>query len=145
MRKRREERFYCRIDMSAFAAVLMAILYGMTIIATHYQPRRTFFLPRSAHSNAYPKANKEDAISVAVWRDGTLYFGSYRVTPDKLTVAIQDAVSRGADPEVYIYADSRAKYGAIAEVINAAERAGASNVALMTQPFNPEPFSHPLF
>jgi len=55
-------------------------------------------------------AQKEDAITVIIARDGTVYFRNYRTTFDDLPRAIEEAVRDGAERKVYVKAEARARY-----------------------------------
>jgi len=63
-------------------------------------------------------ANREDALLVVVERDGRVWFGSYPINPSVLPTRIREAMSHGAKCKVYIRADARAKYSAVAEVLD---------------------------
>ena len=53
-------------------------------------------------------ANKEDAVIVAVTRDGTTYLGGDKVSVDDLGTKISAKLENKTDKEVYLRADIRA-------------------------------------
>ncbi len=57
-----------------------------------------------------PDADKEDALIVAVMRDGKVYFGNDQIPPDQLTNKVKDRMANRVNKTVYVRADARAKY-----------------------------------
>jgi biopolymer transport protein TolR len=91
-------------------------------------------LPRVSHPVLMAGANREDAITVWVMRDGTGYFGGDRVLPQQLSSKILDRLKdRTVEPRVYIRADARAWYGPIKEVLDEVRSAGIERVAFLVE------------
>ena len=90
-------------------------------------------LPRASHSVPLDSAIREDALIVAVGRDGHVFFGSSRVNPADLSSKIREGLRNGAEPRVYLKIDSRAKYRPVELALDAARDAGVENVAVMTE------------
>jgi biopolymer transport protein TolR len=70
----------------------------------------TVDLPKVLHSRLVPHARREDAIVVAVTRDGAIFFGNDRIPPDILHERISKAVKSGSEGVIYINADARTRY-----------------------------------
>jgi hypothetical protein len=49
-----------------------------------------------------PGAHREDALIVALLRDGTMYFGKPKTRPGGLPAQIREGVARGAEKKIYI-------------------------------------------
>jgi len=79
-----------------------------------------------------PDADKEDALLIAVMRDGKIYFGTDRVEADQLTQKVKDRLSNKADKRVFIKSDARARYGNVVEVVDNVRSAGVDDVGLLT-------------
>src|SRR5713226_798882 len=62
-------------------------------------------------------ADREDAIIVAITRDGGIYLGSTKTPKDQLTALIRDRISSRLDKTVFVKSDGRAKYGAVVAVV----------------------------
>jgi biopolymer transport protein ExbD/biopolymer transport protein TolR len=81
-------------------------------------------------------ANKEDAITVAVTRDGHTFLGSDPVATSDLGAKIADLLAKktdaGADKSVYLRADVRSNYGKVMDTIDAIRTAGVSELNLLT-------------
>ena len=90
-------------------------------------------LARVHHSKEAPRANREDAIIVAVMRDGVIYLHGDRMTSESLPKSIRAAVDAGADPRVYIRADARAKYGAVKDAIDGVRDAHVDRITFLVE------------
>jgi len=129
--------------MTPFLSVQLVLLF-MFIVA-NYQPDLPLNgvdVPKVAHPVPMRRANREDAMVVAVQRDGRVWLGNDRMSPDQLPTRIRQAVSHGAERKIYIRADARAKYGAIAEVLDSVRIAGIENIAFLMDERKP-PSTHP--
>ena len=80
-----------------------------------------------------PDADKDDAIIVAVTRDGNIFLGNDQMSPDGLTNKVKDLISNRLDKTVYIRADGRAKYGDVANVVDEIRSAGVDKVGMETE------------
>jgi biopolymer transport protein ExbD/biopolymer transport protein TolR len=78
-------------------------------------------------------ADKEDALIVAVMRDGKVFFGSDQIAPDQLTAKVKDRLVSRTDKRVFVRADARAKYGSVVEVVDNVRSAGVDDLGLLTE------------
>jgi biopolymer transport protein ExbD/biopolymer transport protein TolR len=78
-------------------------------------------------------ADKEDAMVVAVMRDGRVYFGNDQIAPDQLTNKIKDRIAGKVDKRVYLKADARAKFGSVVDVVDNVRAAGVDELGLLTE------------
>jgi biopolymer transport protein ExbD len=88
-------------------------------------------LPKVWHSKSMPGAKREDALTVAILRDGSIYFGKDRSRPGDLPAQIRDQVGRGAEKKVYIRADARVRYQTVLAVLDAVRSAGVEKIAFL--------------
>ncbi len=91
------------------------------------------FLAKAENAVAMPDAGKDDAIVVAVMRDGMVFLGQDRVDPAQLGSLIRDKLANKTDKTIYLRADARAQYRDVENVIDAMRSAGAEEVGLVTQ------------
>ena len=82
-----------------------------------------------SHPIPLPAALREDALEVAVTRDGKLYLGRDQIRLERLPAEIAERVSHGAERRVYIRADMRARYGTVKQVLDSVRSAGIENIA----------------
>ena len=78
-------------------------------------------------------ADKDDAIIVAVTRDGTLYLGNTKITKEDITGQIKDRIANKLDKTVYVKSDARAKYGDVVAVVDEIRSAGVDQLGLLTE------------
>jgi biopolymer transport protein TolR len=123
-----------------FALVAMFLLPAIVVVdsprdAAHVSVN----LARTTNSTDLGGALREDALLVAIQRDGHIWFDRDQITPENLPAAIRERVSHGAERKVYIRADRRAKYGTVLEVLSSARSAGIENVAFLVNERNSRP------
>jgi len=80
-----------------------------------------------------PDADKEDALIVAVNREGKIYFDTQQVTADQLTQVVKDRVANRVDKRVYVKADARAHYKSVVDVVDNVRSAGVDQLGLLTE------------
>jgi biopolymer transport protein ExbD/biopolymer transport protein TolR len=79
-----------------------------------------------------PDADKEDALLVSITRDGTVYFGSDKISTDNLTTKVKDRLANKVDKRVYVKADMRAHFGNVVQVVDSVRAAGVDDLGLLT-------------
>lgn len=95
-----------------------------------YPPRSVAVdLPKASHAIPIPKVDRENAILVAVARDGKVFFGTTRVSNSEIPSLIREQLRLGSEKKVYIKADLHARYSDVKEVLDAVREAGIENVA----------------
>jgi biopolymer transport protein TolR len=123
-----------------FALVAMFLLPAAVVIDSPRDARNVAVdLAKVSNSTDMRSARREDALVVAVRRDGRIWFDRDQITPENLATAIRDRVSHGAEPKVYIRADLRAKYGRVVEVLSSVRSAGIENVGFLVNERNAPP------
>ena len=130
---RRRNELFCKVDAWGFLSVTLVLLLTFMVgtgIAPHHFA--AVDLPTSVHSVRLPRAIKEDALRVFVWRDGKVYLGHSQVARGDLTEMIREGVRSGAEKKVYVSADARAKYGSVSAVLEEIRLSGIENVAFLT-------------
>jgi biopolymer transport protein ExbD len=137
--KRRRNRFYVQIEMSALLAVMVVLLF--IVMFAHPGPHQyvpSVDMAQTVHAASAPGARREDAIRIAVTKDGTVYFRTIRVIPEALPEAILDAVHGGAEPRIYLAADARAKYADVARAVEQIKRSGITNITFLSENVIPQ-------
>ena len=135
MRKKRAE-LICRIDVTAFAAVMVVLLGILVYFPYRYTGHSNFpsvDLARVRHAVMMDTANRDDALIVTVKRDGTIYFRQGKTVPKILPVLIQDKIKAGSEHTVYINADARTKYGNVKEVLESVRAAGIERIVFLVE------------
>jgi biopolymer transport protein ExbD/biopolymer transport protein TolR len=78
-------------------------------------------------------ANKEDAVTVAVTRDGRTFLGGDQVTLDDLGPKISAKLENKTNKQVFMRADARANYGKVMDAVDGVRAAGVSQLGLLTE------------
>ena len=122
------------INVTPMVDVMLVLLIIFMVITPMLQKSRPVELVKTNNPIQMQDADKEDAIIVAVQRDGKIFFDTTQVGPDELTQKIKDRIANRVDKKVYVKADARAKYKAVVEVVDNVRSAGVSELGLLTQP-----------
>ena len=75
-----------------------------------------------------PDADKEDALIVAVMRDGKVFLATTRSPPTMLTDKVKDRIANQDDKRVFVRADARAQYVSVIEVVDNVRAAGVDDL-----------------
>jgi len=90
-------------------------------------------LVKTKNPIAMANADKEDAVLVAVTRDGKVYLNTTQMTADTIPGKVKDMLTTKLDKTVYVKSDSRAKFEKVVEVIDNLRAAGVDNLGLLTE------------
>jgi biopolymer transport protein ExbD/biopolymer transport protein TolR len=121
------------INVTPMVDVMLVLLIIFMVITPMLQKSRPVELVRTNNPIPMQDADKEDAIIVAVQRDGKIFFDTTMVGPDELTQKIKDRIANRVDKRVYVKADARAKYKSVVEVVDNVRSAGVSELGLLTE------------
>ena len=103
------------------------------VITPMLQNKVAIELAKADNATAMPDADKEDAVVVAVTRDGSVYLGQNRVDPSQLGSQVRDKLADKNDKTIYVRADARAQFKAVEDAIDDVRTAGVEEVGLLTQ------------
>jgi len=80
-------------------------------------------------------ADKEDAILIAVTRDGRAFLspGNMMIHAEDLGPKVKDLQANRNDKTVYIRADARSRFASVTDVIDNLRTAGVDSVGLITE------------
>jgi biopolymer transport protein ExbD/biopolymer transport protein TolR len=120
------------INVTPMVDVMLVLLIIFMVITPMLQKGVSVDLAKVNSPASMPDADKEDALIVAVMRDGKLFFGNDRIDADQLTQKIKDRLASRVDKRVYVRADARAKYGSVVEVVDNVRAAGVDDLGLLT-------------
>jgi biopolymer transport protein ExbD len=127
-------------DQSVMAAInttplvdvmlVLLIIFLITIPVINKTVKVT--LPKAVN---IPTQTKPENITVAVDRDGNIYWNDRRTSNrDDLIARIRDVAVQRPQPEVHIRADRDAKFEAVGRVLYAIQRGGIVKVGFLTEP-----------
>jgi len=81
---------------------------------------------------AMQNADKEDAILVAVTRNGDVFLGSAKTPAADLPGKVKDLLVGRLDKTVFVKCDTRARYEKVVDVVDNLRAAGVDNIGLLT-------------
>ena len=117
--------------MTAFASVMVFLLALMMFVTPSTHHGVGVDLPRANRPVNMRDANREDAVLVAIMRDGKVFFGDEHVTAEQLTDKIRERLSHHTERKVFIRADARARYGTVSAVLDDIRAAGILRIAIL--------------
>jgi biopolymer transport protein TolR len=120
------------INVTPMVDVMLVLLIIFMVVTPMLQHGVPVDMAKVNNPEAMPDADKEDALLVAINRDGAVFFGSDKIAVDQLTDKIKDRLVNRTDKRVFIKADQRAKYGAVVEVVDNVRSAGVDQLGLLT-------------
>jgi biopolymer transport protein TolR len=124
-----------RIDVSAFASIMLFlfVLLMLTNANVGFVGHGvSVALVRVTHPILVPHAQREDAITIAINRQGDIFVGrdlirSYSSIPDR----IRESIKHGSESTIYIRADARTKYWNVKDVLDEIHSAGVEKIVFV--------------
>ncbi len=115
------------------ADIMLVLLIIFMVITPMLQKGVTVDMARAENARAMQNADKDDAVIIAVTRDGKTFLGNKQVGLDEITNDVKDLISDRLDKTVYIRSDARAKYGDVVKAVDEVRSAGVDNLGLLTE------------
>ncbi len=121
------------INVTPMVDVMLVLLIIFMVITPMLHKGVDVEMAKVDNPTAMQDADKDDALIVAIQRSGDVFFGSDKVQPEQLTQKIKDKLaSRTTNKTVFLRADARAKYKAVADVVDNVRAAGVDALGLLT-------------
>src|SRR3954468_18787456 len=121
------------INVTPMVDVMLVLLIIFMVITPMLQKGINVDLAKTNNPVQMPDADKEDALLVAVTRDGKVFFGTDQTTADALAGKVKDRLANRVDKRVFVRADARAKYGTVVDVVDNVRAAGVDQLGLLTE------------
>ena len=121
------------INVTPMVDVMLVLLIIFMVITPMLSKGVSVDMVKTRNPITMEAADKEDAVVVAVTRDGKVFLGSDPVVVDSLPGKVKDILLNRMDKMVYIKADSRARYEKVTEAIDSLRGAGVDQVGLLTE------------
>jgi biopolymer transport protein ExbD/biopolymer transport protein TolR len=121
------------INVTPMADVMLVMLIIFMVITPMLSKGVSVDLVRTRNPTNMANAEKEDAVVVAITRDGKIYLGKTLLSPDQLPPRVRDMLTNRLDRTTYIKADQRSRYSRVVEVIDNLRAAGVDQLGLMTE------------
>jgi len=123
------------INVTPMVDVMLVLLIIFMVITPMLTKGTSVDLVRTHNDIAMQAADKEDAVLIAVTRNGAIFLspGNVKLTQDQITEKVRDLLTNKTDRMVYIKADMAAKYGVVEDVVDNVRAAGVDQIGLITE------------
>ncbi len=123
------------INVTPMVDVMLVLLIIFMVITPMLTKGTQVDLVKTKSAITMQAADKEDAILIAVTRNGGVFLspGNLKITPDQLPEKVKDLLTNKPDKIVYIKSDARARYGLVEDVIDNVRAAGVDQIGLITE------------
>jgi biopolymer transport protein ExbD/biopolymer transport protein TolR len=122
------------INVTPMVDVMLVLLIIFMVITPMLQNKVNVDLAKTDNPLPMPDADKEDAIVVAVTRDGKIYLGQDPVAGDQLGARVREKLGDDSKKkEIYVRADARARFLDVENAIDDVRTAGIDSVGLLTE------------
>jgi biopolymer transport protein TolR len=121
------------INVTPMVDVMLVLLIIFMVITPMLQNKVNIDLAKVNDPTAMPDADKEDAVVVAVTRDGKVYLGQNQVSMSDLGPKVAAMLENKTSKEMFMRADARAQYNNVMEAIDNCRTAGVDEIGLLTE------------
>jgi biopolymer transport protein ExbD/biopolymer transport protein TolR len=121
------------INVTPMADVMLVLLIIFMVVTPMLQKGVSVELAKTKNPVDMKEADRDDAVLVAITRDGKFYLGQDKVEVDDLAAKVNDILTGKLDKTVFVKSDLRAKYGDVVQVVDSIRNAGVDKVGLLTE------------
>lgn len=121
------------INVTPMVDVMLVLLIIFIVITPMLTKGISVDRVKARNPSTMAPADKDDAVIVAVTRDGKVFLGKTQMPSSELGPKIKDLISNRLDKMVYVNSDSRAKYGVVVEAVDNIRTAGVDQIGLLTE------------
>jgi biopolymer transport protein ExbD len=115
------------------ADIMLVLLIIFMVVTPMLQKNMPVDMAKTDTAHDMQDADKDDAIVVAITRDGNIFLGHTQTRKEDITGQIKDRLSNRLDKTVYVKSDARAKYGDVVAVVDEIRSAGVDQLGLLTE------------
>src|SRR5262244_176921 len=115
------------------ADIMLVLLIIFMVVTPMLQKTTPVDLAMTNNAREMKEADKDDAIVVAVTRDGSIFLNNTKIQKDDITGQVKDRLTNRLDKTVYVKSDARAKYGDVVAVVDEIRSAGVDQLGLLTE------------
>ena len=115
------------------ADIMLVLLIIFMVVTPMLQKGVSVDMAKVNNAEDMQNADKDDAIILAVTRDGKMYLGSKQIQLSEITTAVKDQIANRLDKTVFVRSDALAKYGDVVKAVDEVRSAGVDNLGLLTE------------
>lgn len=120
------------INVTPMADIMLVLLIIFMITTPLLQSGITVNLPKAKNPLDAPEADAQDAVVIALNREGRLYLKKQPISDDDLYEYLVQRYSAGEiNRTIFLKADTALAYGRVVEVVDKCRGAGVDRIGLM--------------
>jgi biopolymer transport protein ExbD/biopolymer transport protein TolR len=120
------------INVTPMVDVMLVLLIIFMVVTPMLQHGTSVDMAKTHNPRNMQDADKEDAVLIAVTRDGRVFLVTNQIAASELAPKVKDLIAARADKTVYVKSDARAKYKEVVDVVDNVRAAGVSDLGLLT-------------
>lgn len=122
------------INVTPMADVMLVLLIIFMITTPLLQSGITVNLPKAKNPLDAPEADSNEAVVIAVNREGRLYLKKTPTSDEDLYNYLQNRFSGGEiNRMIFLKADTALSYGRVVQIVNGCRRSGVERIGLMAE------------
>ena len=123
------------INVTPMVDVMLVVLIIFMVITPMLSKGVAVNMVKTHNDIKMQEADKEDAILIAITRDGKVFLspGNLLIQPNDLAGKVKDLQTNRSDKTVYVRADARARFSSVTDVIDNLRTAGVDTLGLITE------------
>jgi len=126
------------INVTPMVDVMLVMLIIFMVITPMLSKGVSVDLVKTKNPVSMNNADKDDAIVVAVTRDGKSFLGTTYMQAADIPSKVRDLLANRLDKTCYVKADSRARYEKVVDVVDNLRAAGFDQIGLLTEALDQE-------
>ena len=124
------------INVTPLVDVMLVLLIIFMVTAPLMQQGVKVDLPEAAAESV---ESSEQKLVLTLTKDRRAFLGKTEIPLERLEELLASNEKLKADKELYLHADQELPYGVVVQVMAAAKRGGAENLAMVTDPVEGAP------
>ncbi len=132
-RRKAQDTVINDINVTPMVDVMLVLLIIFMVITPMLSKGVSVDMVRTRNPIAMEEADREDAVLIAVTRDGKAFLGRRRVQDEELRLEVTNIITDRIDKTVYLKCDARSKYERVIEVVNIVRSGGVDQIGLITE------------
>ncbi len=121
------------INVTPMVDVMLVLLIIFMVITPMLTNKVQITMAEVNNAVPMPDANKDDAIVVAITRNGAVFMGQNEIDPSQLSGMVATKLENQTSKTVYIRADERTQFKAVEDAIDDVRTSGVDDVGLLVQ------------
>ena len=121
------------INVTPMVDVMLVLLIIFMVITPMLSKGVSVEMVKTDNPIAMQAADKDDAVLIAITREGRTYLGTTQMKPEDIAPKVKDLLTNRLDKTCYIRSDARAKYEKVVDVVDNLRSVGVDQIGLLTE------------